>query len=45
VLYLIVPIFSVTLFFHALANVLEDLRLSAVARFPSFKLGNSQGIN
>ncbi len=45
VLYLIVPIFSVTLLFHALANVLEDLRLAAVARFPSFKLGNSQGIN
>lgn len=45
VLYLIVPLFSVTLFFHALANVLEDLRLAPAARFASFKLGNSQGIN
>jgi len=45
VLYLIVPLFSVTLFFHALANVLEDFRLAPAARFLSFKLGNSQGIN
>jgi len=45
VLYLVVPIFSVTLFFHALANVLEDLRLAPAARFPGFKIGNSQGIN
>ena len=45
VLYIVIPIFSVTLFVHALANVLEDLRLAATAKFPAFKLGNSQGIN
>jgi TRAP-type C4-dicarboxylate transport system permease small subunit len=45
VLYIVVPIFSVTLFFHSLANVLEDLRLAAATRFPAFELGNSQGIN
>lgn len=45
VLYIVIPMFSVTLFVHALANVLEDLRLADTAKFPAFKLGNSQGIN
>jgi TRAP-type C4-dicarboxylate transport system permease small subunit len=45
VLYIVIPMFSVTLFVHALANVLEDLRLADTANFPAFKLGNSQGIN
>ncbi|MFM7568433.1 MAG: TRAP transporter small permease [Betaproteobacteria bacterium] len=45
VLYLVVPLFSITLFFHALANVLEDLCLAPASRFPGFKIGDSQGIN
>ncbi|MFM1991970.1 MAG: hypothetical protein RJA99_4927 [Pseudomonadota bacterium] len=45
VLYLIVPIFSVTLFVHGLANVLEDLGIAPRARFPAFRLGGSEGIN
>lgn len=45
VLYLIVPIFSMTLFLHALSNVFEDLGWALRTRFDGFQLGNSQGIN
>lgn len=45
VLYLIVPAFSVSLFIHGLANVVEDLRLAPAARFADFKMGNTEGIN
>lgn len=45
VLYLIVPVFSGTLFLHALANVVEDLGWALPTRFTGFQLGNSQGIN
>ena len=45
ILYLIVPIFSLTLFVHGLANVLEDLGLAPAARFAGFQVGNAEGIN
>lgn len=44
-LYLIVPIFSVTLFVHGLANVLEDLGLAPHARFAGFGVDAAEGIN
>ena len=45
VLYLIVPIFAVSMTVHGLANVLEDLELAPRARFEAFRLGASEGIN
>ena len=45
VLYLIVPIFAFTMLVHGIANLLEDMNLAPRARFASFKVGNSEGIN
>lgn len=44
-LYLIVPIFSASLFVHGLANVLEDVGWAPVARARGFDLGGKEGIN
>jgi TRAP-type C4-dicarboxylate transport system permease small subunit len=44
-LYLIIPIFSVSMLVHGLANLLEDLDLAPRMRFASFKVGGSEGIN
>lgn len=44
-LYLIVPIFSLTLFVHGLANVLEDLGWAPPSRARGFDLGGNEGIN
>lgn len=44
-LYLIVPIFSATLFIHGLANVMEDLGWAPAARARGFDLGGNEGIN
>lgn len=45
ILYLIVPIFSATLFVHGLANLLEDLGLAPAARFAGFEVGVAEGIH
>ena len=45
VLYLIVPVFSATLFVHGLANVLEDLGLAPAARLRGFDVGGNEGIH
>jgi len=42
-LYLIIPIFSVSMLVHGLANLLEDLDLAPRMRFASFKVGGSEG--
>ena len=44
-LYLIVPIFSVNLFIHGLANVLEDLGYAPAAGPRGFNIGGNEGIN
>lgn len=45
VVYLIVPIFSGSLFVHGLANVLEDLGWAPATQLPGFDLGTNEGIN
>jgi TRAP-type C4-dicarboxylate transport system permease small subunit len=45
VVYMIIPIFALTMTVHALANVLEDMGLAAVTKFPEFSLGTAEGIN
>ncbi len=45
VLYLIVPLFSITMIVHGVANVLEDLGLVPRAVLPGFTFGQTDGIN
>ena len=45
ILYLIIPIFGVTMTIHGLANVLEDLGVVAKARHPGFVLSDVDGVN
>lgn len=45
VLYLIMPIFAVSMMLHGLANVLEDMGLAPRARLPGFPFGEASGIN
>jgi len=44
-LYLILPLFSVTMVIHGLANVLEDLELAPRATFEGFEMAQADGIN
>lgn len=44
-LYLILPVFSVTMIIHGLANVLEDLDLVPRAVFEGFAVSQADGIN
>ena len=44
-LYLIVPLFSLTMFVHGLANVMEDLGLVPRAQLQGFSFGQTDGIN
>ena len=45
VLYLIIPLFSITLAVHGTANVLEDLELVPRAATDGFSFGQTDGIN
>lgn len=45
ILYLIIPIFGVSMTIHGLANVLEDLGLAAKVRHPGFVLSDVDGVN
>lgn len=45
VLYLIMPIFAVSMMLHGLANALEDLGLAPRAALPGFPFGDASGIN
>jgi len=45
IVYLIIPIFSVTMMIHSLANLMEDLGWAEVTKFPDFNLGSSGNIN
>jgi TRAP-type C4-dicarboxylate transport system permease small subunit len=45
VLYLIMPIFAVSMMVHGLANVVEDLGWAPRARLPGFPIGEASGIN
>jgi TRAP-type C4-dicarboxylate transport system permease small subunit len=45
ILYLIIPLFSVTLTIHALANVFEDLQRAPRVSHPGFSFGQTDGIN
>ena len=44
-LYLIVPLFSASLFIHGLANVMEDLGWAPATRARGFDLSGNEGIN
>ncbi len=44
-IYLIVPVFSISMFIHGLANVFEDLGWAPATRFRGFRLGDTGGIN
>lgn len=44
VVYLIIPIFAITMTIHALANVVEDMGLAPVTQFPEFSIG-AEGVN
>ena len=45
VVYLIIPIFSVTMVIHSVANLLEDLGFAAVSKFKEFGLTNAESVN
>ena len=45
VIYLIIPLFALTMAIHALTNVVEDLGLAPVTKFPGFNLGAAEGLN
>lgn len=45
VLQLVMPLFSLTLSLHALANLLEDLELAPRRAYPEFHVGNSETVN
>ncbi|WP_454766066.1 TRAP transporter small permease [Cupriavidus campinensis] len=45
VLQLIMPLFSLTLSLHALANLLEDLELAPRRAYPEFHVGSSETVN
>lgn len=45
VLYLIMPVFAVSMMLHGLAIVVEDLGLAPRARLPGFPFGEASGIN
>lgn len=44
-LQLIMPIFAVCMSLHALANLLEDLRLAPPRKHPEFQTGNAEAVN
>lgn len=44
VIYLIMPLFAVTLTLHGLANLLEDLGVVAKQELPGFASGNADGV-
>ena len=44
-LYLILPLFSLTMIIHGLANVLEDLDLAPRSAFEGFSVAQADGIN
>ncbi|MGL4240317.1 MAG: TRAP transporter small permease [Beijerinckiaceae bacterium] len=45
VLYLIIPIFAVSITIHSLANLIEDLDLAPRAAHPGFTFAQADGIN
>ena len=45
VVYLIIPIFSITMVIHSIANLLEDIGFAPVSKFKEFDLGNAENIN
>lgn len=45
ILYLIIPVFGVTMTIHGIANVLEDLGVAAKAKHAGFVLSNVDGVN
>lgn len=45
VIYLIIPIFAVTMSIHALANVMEDMGLAPRSKFAGLKMGSAEGVN
>lgn len=45
VLYLIIPLFAVSMTLHGLANLFEDMGLVSRAQLPGFSLGEASGIN
>lgn len=45
VLYLIMPLFAVSMIVHGLANLVEDMGLAPRAALPGFSFGQADGIN
>jgi len=45
VVYLIIPIFSITMVIHSLANLLEDSGFAEISKFKEFGLGSAENIN
>lgn len=45
IVYLIIPIFSITMIIHSIANLLEDMGFAQVSKFKEFELGNAENIN
>jgi TRAP-type C4-dicarboxylate transport system permease small subunit len=43
--YLIIPIFSITMVIHSVANLLEDMGFAQVSKFKEFGLNNAESIN
>ncbi len=45
ILYLIMPLFAVSMMVHGIANVIEDMGLAPRAALPGFSFGQADGIN
>lgn len=45
VMYLIIPIFSLTMVIHSAANLVEELGWAEISRFPEINLNNAESIN
>lgn len=44
-MYLIIPIFSLTMVIHSAANLVEELGWAELSKFPQFNLSNAESIN
>ena len=44
-MYLIIPIFSLTMVIHSAANLVEELGWAEISRFPQLNLSNAESIN
>lgn len=44
-MYLIIPIFSLTMVIHSAANLVEEIGWAKLSKFPQFNLSNAESIN